>query len=57
MKSCSGTSMGSRFRRHSWIYVPIGNLGQLEAFAAKGSGDQAAALLSELREMEPLIVV
>jgi CheY-like chemotaxis protein/HPt (histidine-containing phosphotransfer) domain-containing protein len=30
---------------------------ELEAFAAKGSGDQAAALLSELREMEPLIVV
>ncbi|MBA4107510.1 MAG: hypothetical protein C0485_17370 [Pirellula sp.] len=30
---------------------------ELETFAAKGSGDQAAALLNELREMEPLIVV
>lgn len=30
---------------------------ELEAFAAKGEGEQAAALLGELREMEPLIVV
>src|SRR5690606_35215144 len=29
---------------------------ELEAFAAQGSGEQAAALLRELREMEPLIV-
>jgi two-component system, sensor histidine kinase and response regulator len=30
---------------------------ELEAFAAEKRGDQAAALLSELREMEPLITV